>query len=296
MSRIKESLGSRIFDVCNVCFFVLIGFVMIFPFWNVLTTSIVGIGEFYARPLILWPKDPTLIAYKFIFSSDKMTRTFAVTTFVTVVGTIYNVIVTSCMSYSLSKKYLPGRNIFLIILTITMFFSGGLIPYYLLIKSLGLMNTIWVLIIPTGVSVWDFVVMKSFFSQLPVSLEESAKLDGANDIVILFKIIFPLSLPLLATFALFNAVGIWNAWFDAMLFIQDRKLHPLQLVLRQMLVDNNLPAEMQTKFIQQDKGTLLFDEGLKMATVVVATIPILCIYPWLQKYFEKGVMVGSVKG
>lgn len=296
MSKVKESLGGKIFDIWNVCFFVFMSIIMLFPFWNVLTTSFVGIGEFYATPLILWPKEPTMEAYKFIFSSDKMLRTFGVTIFVTVVGTIYNISITSAIAYALSKTYLPGRNVILVILTFTMFFSGGLIPYYLLIRQLGLMETIWVMILPSGVNIWNFVVMKSFFSELPESLEESAKIDGANDIVILIRIVLPLSLPLLATFSLFAAVGYWNTWYNAMIFIQDRKLHPLQLVLRQMLVDNNLPPEMQTKFIKEDVDSPLFDEGLKMAAVVVATVPILFLYPWLQKYFEKGVMIGSIKG
>jgi putative aldouronate transport system permease protein len=180
-----------------------------------------------------------------------------------------------------------------------MFFSGGLIPYYLLIRDLGLMNKIWVLILPGGVSIYNLIIMKSFFNQLPVELEESAKLDGANDIFIFIKIVLPLSMPLLATFALFNAVGFWNAWFDAMLFIQNRDLHPLQLVMRQMIVDNNMPVEMQAKFIRSKESSSdspIFEEGLKTATVIIATIPILVVYPWLQKYFAKGVMIGSIKG
>jgi len=177
-----------------------------------------------------------------------------------------------------------------------MFFQGGLIPYYLLIKDLGLMNSIWVMILPKGISIFNFLVMKSFFNQLPIELEESAKLDGANEIVIMIKIILPLSLPILATFSLFTAVMFWNEWFDAMLFIQDTNLQPLQLVLRGMIIDNLMPAEMLAKFTQSvGGGKQLFDEAVKAAIIIVSTVPLLCLYPWLQKYFEKGVLIGSVK-
>jgi len=295
---IKRSIGDRVFDFCNVCFFVLMCLIMIFPFWNVFTTSIVDVGEFYRRPFILWPEEPTLNAYRLIFSSDRTLRGFAISVFITVVGTLYGLMVNAAAAYAMSKKYVPGRKFILLFITFTMFFSGGLVPYYLLIRDLKLMNTIWVLIVPGGISVWNFTVMKSFFNEIPESLEESAKLDGANDITILFRIVLPLSLPLLATFALFGAVGIWNSWFDAMIFIQNRKLHPLTLVLRELIFSSTLPPEMAAQF-ESAKGTTtsqIFDEAIKTATVVVATVPILCIYPWLQKYFVKGVMIGSIKG
>jgi putative aldouronate transport system permease protein len=272
---------------------------MIFPFWNVFTTSIIDVGEFYRRPFIIWPEEPTLRAYEFIFSSDRTLRGFAISIFITVVGTVYGLLVQASAAYAMSKKYLPGRRFFLVIITFTMFFSGGLIPYYLLIKNMHLINTIWVLILPGGISVWNFVIMKSFFNVLPVSLEESAKLDGANDIVVLLRIVLPLSMPLLATFALFSAVGIWNAWFDALIFLQDRKLHPLTLVMRELIFNSTLPPEMQSQFVaasEKNRSTPIFDEAVKMATVIVATVPILCVYPWLQKYFAKGVMLGSIKG
>jgi putative aldouronate transport system permease protein len=298
MSRLRRSFGERVFDFCNVTFFVLLGIIMVFPLWNVLMVSLVRVGEFYAKPIILWPSTFNLDNYRFIFSSDKMLKTFAVTIFITVVGTGYSVLMTAMMAYGLSKKSLPGRKALLALLTFTMFFQGGLIPYYLLIKDIGLMNMIWVLIIPSGVSVWNFIIMKTHFQQMPDSIEESAKIDGANDILILFRIVLPLSVPILATFSLFNAVGFWNGWFDALIFIQNRNLHPLQLVLRQMLIEANMPPEMALSFKEaMSKGEKIpiFEEGLKMAAVVVAVTPLLCIYPWLQKYFSKGVLIGSVK-
>lgn len=261
-------------------------------------TSLVGVGEFYERPLILWPRHFNFDSYRLIFGSNKMVRTFGVTAFVTLAGTLFSMTVTSMIAYGMSKKTLPGRKFFMLILTFTMFFSGGLIPYYLLIRDIGLINKIWVMIIPAGVSVWNFIILKSHFQQMPESLEESAKIDGANDLLILFKIVLPLSLPIFVTFSLFNAVGFWNTWFDAMIFIQNRDLHPLQLVLRQMLIDSSIPPEMAANYSRlkdlKEKEPL-FDEGVKMATVIVATVPILFIYPWLQKYFEKGVLIGSIR-
>ena len=286
------------FDYINITFMILLMLIMIFPFWTVVVTSFITAGEFYANPIILWPRHATTTAYEFIFANDRLLRSFSVSIFVTVVGTIFYLIVTSALAYGMSKPTLPGRKFFIIILTITMFFSGGLVPYYLLIRSLGLMNTIWCLILPGGVVIWDFIVMKSFFNQLPAELEESAKIDGAGGILIFFRIVIPLSMPLIATFSLFSAVRLWNSWFDAMIFIRDRDLQPLQLVLRQMIVGAGMPPEIMNMIAARASvpSEVVFEEGLKMAIVTVAIIPILLIYPWLQKYFEKGVMIGSIKG
>jgi putative aldouronate transport system permease protein len=299
LNRIRSSPGEKVFDFFNVLFFVVLIFVMLFPLWNVLMVSLVTIGEFYSKPLILWPAPFNFDNYRFIFSSDKIVTTFGVTAFVTVAGTAYSVLITAMLAYGLSKKGLPARKTLMALLTFTMFFSGGLIPYFLLIKGVAfLYNHVWVMIIPNGVSIWNFIIMKTYFQQMPDSLEESAKIDGANDISIFVRIVLPLSMPIIATFSLFNAVGFWNTYYDALLFIQNRKLHPLQLVLRQMIVEANMPPEMAAKFTEArgKEGSIpIFEEGLKMASVIVATVPLLCIYPWLQKYFAKGVMIGSVK-
>lgn len=293
----KRSIGEKIFDVILVIFFILCAVIMTFPFYNVLMTSLVSRGEYYSRSLILWPEKFYFTSYQFILSSDKLMRSMGVTVFVTLVGCAYSMFVTVMLAYGLSKKSLPGRNIFLSLILITMFFGGGLIPYYMLVRSLGLINSVWVMIFPVGVSIWNFIIIKSFFNQIPESLEESAKLDGANDFQVLWKIVLPLSLPVLATFTLFYGVEYWNTWWFALLFITDQRLHPLQLVLRKMVVLNELPSQMQVGFNTTTGGRVdLFDDGIRMATVVVATIPILCVYPFLQKYFAKGVLIGSLKG
>jgi len=297
MSNYARSTGEKIFNVINIIFFILLSITMIFPMWNVLMTSLVEVGEFIRRPIILWPEKISLLSYQYIFSTPIIVNSIFVSVFITVVGTLYNLIITTQIAYTLSKKDLPGRNFILGMHVVTMFFGGGLIPTYLWVKSLGLFNTIWSVIIPTGVSVWNLAVMKSFFNQLPAGLEESAKLDGANDLIIFYKIVVPVSMPLFATFTLFYAVGHWNSWYSAMLYIQDRYKQPLALVLRQMLVSSNLPPEIQALTVQQKfGGKRVFLEGVNAAAIIVATVPILGVYPWLQKYFTKGVMVGSLKG
>jgi len=293
---IRRSWGSRLFDWCNVAFFVVCGFVMVFPLWNILMMSLVGPAEFYARTVILWPRHIDLTSYRFLFSEDLIYHSFLISTIVTVVGSAYSLLLTTLLAYPLSKKQLPGRTILLLLITITIFFQGGLIPFYLLIKQLHLMNTLAVLILPAGVSVWNFLVAKTFFAQLPVELEDAAKIDGAGDFRIFLRVVLPLSLPVLATFSLFYAVSYWNSWFNVVLFIHDKSLYTLQYVLREMIVQNANPASMVSSSTILHIGDNLFQEGVKMATIVVAVVPILCVYPFLQKYFVKGMMIGSIKG
>lgn len=300
-NRIQQSLGSRIFDVCNVIFFIILAVVMIIPFWNVLMISLTNQGEYYSRPLVLLPYGFNLTSYEFLFSAGTIPRAFLVTITVTLSGTILSTLFTSMLAYPLSKKRLAGRKGFTIYLLITMFFSGGLIPTYLLItQTLHLKNNLLALILPASVNVWNFVIMRTFFSQIPDSMEESAKIDGANDFVILFRIIYPLSIPMLATLALFVGVNLWNAWFSAKLYIGDANLYPLQLVLRNMVKDANKPAELMIAYGQMRDAAgnpiPFFEDGLKMAMVIITVVPMLLIYPFMQKYFEKGVMIGSVKG
>lgn len=294
----KRSIGERSLSVFIYVFLGLCMLITCFPLWNVIMTSLVEVGEFNSRALILWPKKFSFASYKYLLSAGAgITRAMGVTTLLTVVGTVYSLSITTALSYALSKKRLPGRGFFLIFFMIPMYFGGGLIPYYLLIKSMGLMDKFIVMFVPTSINIYYFVVIKSFFSQIPSDIEESARIDGANDIRILVSIILPISLPMLATFALFYAVGYWSTWWSCMLFIQKPQLHTLQLVLRKMVVIDS-EASFSSALTQQarESGMYLFEDGLRMATVVISTMPILLLYPFLQKYFVKGVMVGSLKG
>lgn len=299
-NKIKTSAGERLFDTLNVIFFVLCGLAMILPFWNVIVISFTTLGEFMGSPFILFPKEPTLQAYQYVFSTPLIPRAYSVTIIVTIAGTFISVLVTSMLAYGLMRSSLHGHKFFMIFLLITMFFSGGMIPRYFVIKdTLKLDNSLWALILPSTVSVFNFIIIRSFFRQLPAALEESARIDGANDLTILLRIIYPLSIPTLATIALFVAVGHWNAWFNANLFIRDAKLYPLQLVIRNFIYRANKPAEMQNfEGLRDATGRIISinEEGVKMATVVLSVVPLLAIYPFIQKYFEKGVTIGAVKG
>ena len=197
-------------------------------------------------------------------------------------------------AYALSKRRMPGRNIFLTLILVTMFFNGGIVPNFLLIKDLGIYDTIWSMILPTMINAWYLIIMKNYFTGLPEALEESARIDGANDIKILFQIILPISMPIIATFTLFYGVDRWNEWWNAMMYINDTRKYPLQLLLRNLIVKNFSSASMATAYAQ-DSADFVAKENIKMATAVVAIVPITLVYPFLQKYFAKGVMVGAIK-
>ncbi|MBO9609973.1 MAG: carbohydrate ABC transporter permease [Paenibacillaceae bacterium] len=293
----KRGIGSRLFDWANIAFFLVCAFTMVFPLWNVLTTSLVGAGEYYSRMIVWWPQKFDWTAYQFLFNDNMISRSFVVTALLTLFGSAYNLLLTTMLAYGLSKKLLPGRNTILLLITITMFFDGGLIPYYMLIKDLNMMNTVWVLFIPGAVSVGNFIITKAFFSQLPIEVEESARIDGAGDFRIFARIILPLSTPLLATIFLFYAVVYWNSWYNVLLFIQNESLYTLQYVLRIMVVQDGLSNKSATSFfLDRGRSSLEFEEGVRMGMIVIAVVPILCVYPFLQKYFTKGVMIGSIKG
>lgn len=299
-NKIKRSPGDRAFDICNVAIFVLIALLMLFPFWNIIAISLTSNAEYMRRPFILFPEQPTLEAYNYIFATPLFPRAYGVTLIITVTGTILSTLITSMLAYGLSKNTLRGHKFFMIYLLITMFFSGGLIPtYYNITKTLNLSNNLLALILPGTVSVFNFIIIRSFFRQLPASLEESAKIDGANEFTILFRIIYPLSIPTLATIAMFVAVGLWNSWFSAQLYMRDEKLYPLQLIIRNYIVRDTKPTDMQNLEGLRDaagKRIYLNEAGLKMACAVASTVPMLLIYPFIQKYFEKGVTIGAVKG
>lgn len=285
------------FDVGNVLLFLVLNIIMLFPFWSILMTSFVTSGEAMRKTLILWPETFNLSSYQFLLSSSRIPRSFFITVASTLCATAWSMLQTTTIAYALSKRYLVGRNFLILLIVLTMFLDGGLIPYYLLVtKTLRLQNTFLVLFITRSFTVTYFVMNKAFFNQIPDSLEESAKIDGANDIFIFVRIILPLSLPALATFSLFYAVGAWNQYFEPMLFTNSRPdLHTLQLVLRKIIVENSTKEFDQT-MKQLYGGVAVFEDGVKYAAVMVATLPILIVYPFIQKYFTKGIFIGSVKG
>lgn len=287
--------GEIPFNIFNYSLFVLLGVLTFFPFWNVFVISISKYEEYSKSPFLIFPKQIYLETYKFIFSTDEILKALIVTIFITVVGTAYNMFVTVAAAYSLSKKDLPGRDVIFTLILIPMFFSGGLIPFYLLVKSLGLYNSLFAMILPGAVNTWYLIIIKNYFKSIPASLEESAKVDGANDVYILWKIILPISKPVIASFVLFYAVIHWNEWYNAMLFINNTKMQPLQLLLRNMIVKNWMSPTM-LEYRRSSSMSYVTGDNVKMGVVIVATIPIVIVYPFLQKYFVKGVIVGSIKG
>lgn len=277
-------------DILLHVLFIVLGICSLFPFYTVI------IGSFGTPKGLVWPTVFTLEGYKQIFEFG-VGRAFAVSALVTLVGTVVSLILTLFAAYTLSKKGMPGRTIIMALVIFTMFFGGGLIPYYLTVKGVGLYNSYWVMILPSALSTYYVWIMLSFFRDFPASLEESAKIDGAGDFTILTRIVVPTSLPVIASISLFYAVDRWNDWYTPMLFISDTQKYPLQLMLKNMLMNIGqiLSMNVGASAIDQSKVRIP-QESLQMAAIVIASLPIMAVYPFLQKYFAKGVMVGSVKG
>lgn len=284
------------FDVFNYILMLIIGLITIFPFYYVLIISFAEESEVHKQLIYIIPTSFTLESYRYVLKADMFVNAFFVSVFITVAGTVLGVFLSTAAAYTLSKRYVPGWRIMFGMIIVPMFFSGGLIPYYLTIQRIGLMNNILVLIIPCAFSSFYLILLKNFFEDLPQSIEESARIDGANDIVILYKIVLPTSTPVIATIALFIAVDRWNEYFAALMYISDTRFYPLQLVLREILLDfkqimrSNIGAEIARS--QRE----VFTKSLQMAVITIATIPIICVYPSLQKYFTKGIMFGALKG
>ncbi|ULL15197.1 carbohydrate ABC transporter permease [Paenibacillus sp. H1-7] len=288
----KPSSAETAFKVFNYSFLGIVAFLMINPFWELLIVSVSPAVEASKTGLKLIPRGFTLEAYRMVFESKSIGIGYFNSIFRTVVGTSITVFLCFCTAYPLAKKVLPARNAFTIYYLIPMFFGGGLIPNFLLIKSLGLLDTIWALIIPSLLSTFQILIMRNFIMSLPESLEESALVDGASFFMILLRIIIPLSMPIFATVALWEAVAHWNAWFDAMIYTRSNHNVVLQLLLRRVMIDHN--NEGITDSLQGDEG--IVTKTMEAATVLVTIGPVVLMYPFLQKYFIKGVLVGSLKG
>lgn len=276
-----------------------IGFVLILfslatfmPFYYVMLTSISDPALVKEGQLLLWPKGFDLNAYKIILGNERFINAFMNTVNRTVLGLVINLALQLTFAYAISKKYLPGQRFFMIFIVITMMFNGGIIPTYLIVKATGLIDTVWSLIIPAAISTWNVILLKSFFESIPDSLEESAKIDGANDLTIFFRIFLPLSTASVATIGLFIAVQHWNTYMDAVIYINSSHKQVLQIFLRDMVV------QMEMATLLGDMGALAETSSLSVrtASIFLVALPIIMIYPFIQKYFVKGVMLGAVKG
>ncbi|WIG47696.1 carbohydrate ABC transporter permease [Bacillus halotolerans] len=284
--------AGRVFDVCNILFLGSVGAITILPFLYIIAGSFATEAELAQRSFFIFPKTFTLDAYRYVFSTPTFIRSMGVSIFITVVGTAVQLFFTFTMAYPLAKRHVKGRNLLLNLVIFSMLFSGGMIPTYLVVKSLGLLDSYWALILPMAINPFNLIIIKNFFQQLPQELEESAKIDGCSEIGVFWRIALPLSKPVIATFALFYAVGIWNDFFHALLYINDSAKWPLQMVLRQVTILSDLTATNGDTM----QNTIPPEQGIKLAVIVIATIPILAVYPFLQKHFAKGMLIGSVKG
>ncbi len=264
---------------------------IIIPFYNLLMVSIVPQKVYLENPFIMIPKMATLANYKAVFSDSSILDGYLITLIVVLVGVPYNLFLIFTFGYALSKRKFWGKNFVLNMVIITMFFSGGTIPYFLVVTSLGLFDNILALILPYGINTFYMLIARNFFQQIPKSLEESAKIDGANEFRILWSIILPVSRPIMATIFLFCVVDRWNEWWNGLLFIQTKELRPLQLILRNIINTQNFNTSNMPPAIQH----LVFSEGIKAANIFIVMLPIMLVYPFVQKHFIKGVLIGSIK-
>jgi putative aldouronate transport system permease protein len=293
MRRARRSYGDRVFDFIVYILLAIITLVTLFPILYIVAGSFASVKELALNRFLLIPKEPSLDAYKYIFSTRTLMRSMSVTVMVTFVGTIVNLVMTCLMAYPLSRKELPARKYLMYAVTFTLVFSGGMIPTYLVVDALGLIDSYASLILPGAISSFNLILVKNFFQEIPQDLIDSAKIDGCNEAGVLAKIVLPLSKPALATFTMFYAVGHWNTFLTALLYLNDSRKWTIQVLLRQIVIlaqgGIGDEASMGMEFV-------IPSQSVKMAVIVVATLPIVLFYPFMQKYFEKGVMVGSIKG
>jgi len=292
--KIKQTPGERAFNIFNAVFMVLLMLIMVYPLYYVLMASFSMPSQIAAhRGLLLYPKGFQIESYKLVFQNHDVLSGYGNTIFYTLTGTVLSVTLTIMLGYVLSRKGLMLKKPLMVVIVITMFFGGGMIPTYLMMSQIGFMGTRAAVLLPGLVGTTNVIIMRTAFQGIPESLEESARMDGANDLLILMKIMLPLAMPTISVMLLFYGVGRWNSWFDAMLYLRDRSKFPLQLILREILVFSGTGDMLVSwgEFNGQDMS-----EIIKYTTIIVATVPILCIYPFLQKNFVKGVMIGAIKG
>lgn len=287
---VKSNVWSTIFDICNYVLLGILCLIMFLPFINIIASSLTPIDLLLKKDFILFPTRFSLEAYKYVFSTNTVLRGVLVSVGVTLVGTAFNIILTALTAYPLAHKMLVGRKPLIGMVIFTMVFNGGMIPTFIIVNSLGLVNSYWSLILPTAISSFNLMLFKNYFQGLPAELEESAKLAGYNDLSILWKIILPVSKPLIATFVVMFGVENWNSWFNAVLYLNNGKMWPIQVILRQIITSASQVGDAM------GGASYIPPATVRNCTIVVATLPILCVYPFLQKYFTKGLLVGSVKG
>ena len=297
--HIKQTNADRLYDIVILILISLLLLIILYPLWFVIIASVSNSSEVMKGNVIFWPKEFSFEAYEKVLQDPKIVTGYCNTIFYTVAGTLLNLVGTIAIAYPLSRRDFVGRKVISIVLTFTMFFNGGLIPTYLVYKEINLINTPWVMIIPGMVNVYNMIVMRSFFESLPYEMHEAAFIDGCGNIKIITKIVLPLSLLIIAVMIIFYGVMHWNEYFSALVYISDQKLKPLQLILRDILITSTSRVSSMMSGGAANTGEMdriRTAESIKYAVAVVSTVPVLCLYPFLQKHFSKGVMIGAIKG
>ncbi len=285
-----------VLDIAKVIFLAFITIVTVYPFWNIFIVSINDPTDAVRGGLYFFPRVFSVLSYKEILGRPTFTHSILVTLARTIVGTPLALLCTSMVAYSLSRKDLVGRKFWNLMFVFTMYFGGGQVPYYMVLKNIGLLDTFWVFIFPLIMSVYNMILIRSYIESMPDELFEAVKIDGGNDLVVYWKIILPLAKPILMTVALFVAINQWNSWFDAYLYTSNQNLKPMQSILVEILNQYNTGATTSAQMSNAKSGNTITPDSLRMAATMVATIPIICVYPFIQKYFVKGIMLGAVKG
>ncbi|MCL2221450.1 MAG: carbohydrate ABC transporter permease [Oscillospiraceae bacterium] len=291
--RHERTIGGTIANICIYTFLSLFALSIIFPFYNMVILSLSTFADAATTRFVPLPANLTFENYERIFADPQILTSFWISFQNVVFGTSMALVITVFTAYALSRRNLPGRKFMFYFMVITMFFSAGLVPWYLVMVNLGFVNNFWVMTVPGILSTFNVILVRNYFMSLPESIEESARIDGAGEFIIMWRIIVPLSMPIMATVALFYAVGFWNSWFNAMIFIQDRSMIPIALVLRRLVIENSMTINDPMGLAVA--AQLVHSRALELATVTVATIPILLVYPFLQRYFTKGIILGAVK-
>lgn len=299
-AHIKDLKKDRVFKFFNYSFLTIAMVAVLYPLIYIISASISDPAAVNSGKMWLFPKNITFEGYKLIFENDQIWRGYLNTIFYTVLGTSINLAVTLPAAYALGRRDFVGRNFFTAMFVLTMFFEGGLIPTYLVVKNLGLIDTVWAMVLPNAAAIWNIVIARVFFqSTIPIELEESAKVDGCSNFKLFFKIVLPLSAPIIAVMALFYGVDHWNSYFDALIYLSDRALYPLQMVLREILVLQDMASQntnMDGSMAEALHSKQQLAAVIKYGVMIVSTLPIIIVYPFLQKYFVQGVMIGSLKG
>ena len=286
----KTNVGRNIFNTINATLLSILAIATLYPFLYVASSSFTSEKALMVGKIGIIPEDLSLLAYKIILNYPLIPGAYKNTILYTVLGVIVNLLLTTLGAYPLSRDRFKGKNLFMFIIAFTMLFHGGIIPTFIVVRNLHLINSIWAMVLPSAINTFNLIVMRTFFQQIPVDIEEAAAIDGCNDLQTLFKIILPMSIPSIMTIGLFYAVQHWNSFFPALIYLNERKLFPLQIILRDIVIQNRADDLMSSG------ENVMARESIKYATIMVATVPILMVYPFIQKYFVKGVMIGAIKG